>query len=147
MADGKIFRGQTATLDVETDTGTSITVGALQDVELKVTFEDEKLEGQSLERVDIMRTGVTIEVNATYGTFDLSGLKELIGYDDTAANIEDTPQPPKFTVKGDMSSADGNESITPNVEGVVFNDISLSWGNDSHVEEDLTGEGKNITNL
>ena len=147
MVDGRIFRGQTATVDVETSGGTSVTVGALQDVEITVSFDDEVLEGQSLKRIDIMRTGVTVEVNATYGTFDLAGLKDLIGYDDTNAEIEDTPEPPKFTVKGDMTSADGNESITPHVEEVVFNDVSWSWSNDSHVEEDLTGEGKDITNL
>ncbi len=147
MADGSIFRGQTAVVTVENDQGTEIVVGALQDIELTISFNDETLEGQSLKRVDIMRTSVTPEVNATFGTFDLAGLKELIGYDDTNAEIEDTPEPPKFNVKGDLTSADGNETISPTIEDVVFNDISISWSNDSHVEEDLTGEGRDITDL
>ena len=146
MADGKVFRGQTATVTID-DNGTEVLVGALQDVEVTISFDDEKLEGQSLKRVDLMRTSVTIEVNATFGTFDLAGLKKLIGYDDTAEEIEDTPQPPEFKVSANLTSADGNETISPDITGVVFNDIGLSWSNDSHVEEDLTGEGRDLVNL
>jgi len=147
MVDGKVFRGQTATVTIETDGGTEVVVGALQDVEVTVQFDDEELQGQSLEVVDRMRTRVGIEVSASFGAFDLAGYKELINYDDTDEKIKDDPAPPKFNVKGDLESKDGNETITPTIQDVVFNDISWSWSRDSHVEQDLSGEGTQMTDL
>jgi len=147
MVDGKVFRGQTATVTVETTGGTEVVVGALQDVEVQVQFEDEELLGQSIKVIDRQRTRVGVSVSATFGSFDLAGMKELIGYDDTNEEIEDTPEPPKFNVKGDLESVDGTETITPTVQDVIFDDISWSWSRDTHVEEDISGEGTDMTDL
>lgn len=147
MVDGKVFRGQTATVNVETSSGTTVTVGALQDVEVTVEFEDEELLGQSIKVIDRQRTRVGISINASYGAFDLAGIKELIGYDDTNEEIEDTPQPPKFTVKANLTSVDGNETISPDITDVVFSEVGWSWSRDDHVVEDLTGEGTDMQNL
>lgn len=135
----KTFRGQTATLEID-----GVTVGVLQDAEIGIEFNDEELRGQSLKRVDVQRTELAISVSATYGNFDLSGIKSLIGYDDTNDEIEDTAQPPSFTVTGNFQSADGNEDFDIEVTEVIFNDINWSWSPDEHVLEDLTGTGTDI---
>lgn len=147
MVDGKIFRGQTATVTIENSQGTEIVVGALQDIEVETQFEIEELQGQSIKVIDRMRTRVGVNVSASFGTFDLDGIKEFIGYDDTNDEIEDTPEPPKFNVKGNLESVDGNETISPTIQDVIFDNISWNWDRDSHVQEDLSGEGTDMTNL
>jgi len=136
----KIFRGQTATLTID-----GVTVGVLQDAEIGVEFNDEELRGQSLKRADIQRTQVSITVSASYGNFDLAGIKSLIGYDDSNNEIEDTPAPPSFSVTGNFVSTDGNEDFDVEVTEVIFNDINWSWSPDEHVIQDLTGTGTDIT--
>jgi len=147
MVDAKVFRGQTAKLTVETDSGTEVVVGALQDAEITVEFENEELMGQSIKIIDRQRTRVGVSVSATHGTFDLAGIKELIGYDENAGEIEDTPEPPKFNVIGEFESSDSNEHFEATVTDVIFDEIGLSWSRDSHVEEDISGEGTDITNI
>lgn len=134
-----IFRGQTATASIG-----SVTVGVLQNVEISVEFEDEELTGQSLKREDVMRTAVNIEVTAEYGSFDLAGIKSLIGYDDTNNEIEDTPEPPSFTVTGTLVSVDSTEDFDIDVTETIFDSISWSWDGDTHVTEDLSGTGTDI---
>lgn len=136
----KVFRGQTATLTLN-----GVTVGVLQDAEISVEFNDEELRGQSLKRVDVMRTEVSVSVNATYGNFDLAGIKSLIGYDDTNDEIEDTPEPPSFTVTGNFVSADSTEDFDIDVSEVIFESVSWSWSGDEHVTEDLSGTGTDIS--
>lgn len=128
------FRGQTVTLQLG-----SVTVGVLQDAEITVEFTDEELRGQSIKREDIMRTELNISVNATYASFDLAGIKSLIGYDDANNEIEDTPQPPSFTATGNFVSTDGNEDFDAALQEVVFDSVGFSWSGDEHVTEDLSG--------
>jgi len=135
-----VFRGQTATLQLG-----SVTVGVLQDAEISIEFTDEELRGQSLKRVDIMRTELNITVNATYGSFDLAGIKDLIGYDDGNNEIEDTPQPPSFTVTGNFVSADGSEDFDIDLQEVIFDNVSLTWDGDTHVTEDLSGTATDLS--
>lgn len=142
----KVFRGQTATVSIDKD-GTDVVVGVLQDFEVSVQFDDEELLGQSIKIVDRQRTRVGVNVTATFGAFDLEGIKDVIGYDGTNGEIEDTPEPPKFTVNVNASSVDGNETIDGDVKDVVFEELSLSFGNDDYVTEDLTGEGTDLVNL
>lgn len=147
MVDGNVYRGQTATVSIETEDNTSVVVGVLQDFEVSPQFDDEELMGQSIKIVDRQRTRVGINISASFGAFDLAGIKEIIGYDDEAGQIKDSPQPPKFTVSIDAESVDGNETISGDVTEVVFDELGLSWSNDDHITEDLTGEGKDIKNL
>lgn len=143
----KVFRGQTATVTVENGSGTEVTVGVLQDFEVSIQFEDEELLGQSIKIVDRQRTRVGVNVTGSFAAFDVEGIKELIGYDDTNDKLKDSPQPPKFTVKVDATSKDGNETLNADITEVVFEELSISWSNDDYVTEDLTGEGKDLVNL
>lgn len=135
-----VFRGQTATLQID-----GVTVGVLQDAELNPTKETEELTGQSIKREDIMQTSFRVGVSATYASFDLQGLKDVLGYDDSNDEIEDTPEIPSFTVTGTFVSTDSSQDFDLAAENVVFEDLSLSWDGDSHVEEGLEGEGDDIT--
>lgn len=146
MVDGKVFRGQTATVTIDRD-GTEVVVGVLQDFEFNVQFDDEELMGQSIKIIDRQRTRVGIDISASFGSFDVAGIKDVIGYDDTAGEIEDSPQPPKFTVSVNATSVDGNETISGDITEVVFDELGLSWSNDDHVTEDVSGEGKDLKNL
>jgi hypothetical protein len=134
------FRGQTATLTID-----GVTVGVLQDAELNPTKETEELTGQSIKREDIMQTQFRVGVSATYASFDLAGLKDVLGYDDTNDQIEDTPEIPSFTVTGTFTSIDGTEDFDLDAENVVFEDLTLSWDGDTHVTKGLEGEGDDIT--
>ncbi len=143
----KVFRGQTATVSVETSSGTNVVVGVLQDFEVGVEFDDEELLGQSIKVVDRQRTRVGVSISASFAKFDVAGIKDIIGYDDTNNEIEDTPEPPKFTVTVDAESVDGSETLNADVTGVIFSELSLSFGNDDYITEDLTGEGTDLENL
>lgn len=134
------FRGQTATLEIN-----GVTVGVLQDAELNPSKETEELTGQSIKREDIMQTSFRVGVSATYASFDLQGLKDILGYDDTNNEIEDTAEIPSFTVTGSFTSNDSTEDFDLAVENVVFPDLTLSWDGDTHVTKDLSGEGDDIT--
>lgn len=134
------FRGQTATLSIN-----GVTVAVLQNAELNPTSETEELTGQSIKREDIMRTSFRVNVSAEYASFDIQGLKDILGYDDTNDEIEDTPEIPSFTVTGNFVSIDGTIDEDMAVENVVFPDVTLSWDGDTHVTKDLSGEGDDIT--
>lgn len=143
----KVFRGQTATVSIETDSGTDVVVGVLQDFEVSVEFDDEELLGQSIKIVDRQRTRVGVNITASFASFDVEGIKDIIGYDDSNEEIEDTPQPPRFKVTVDAESVDGTETLNGDVTDVIFSELSLSWGNDDYITEDLTGEGRDLKNL
>lgn len=142
MTDGKIFRGQTAKLEIN-----GVVVGALQDAEIEVSFDYEELEGQTIKVLDRQVTRVTPSVSATYGSFDLEAVKELINYDDEEGSIADSPEPPEFDVTGTFTSTDGEEEFEATVQDVFFDSVSLDWARDDHVETGLSGEGTDITNI
>jgi len=116
------FRGQTATLTIN-----GVTVGVLQDAEINPTKETEELTGQSIKREDIMQTSFRCSVSATYASFDLAGLKSVLGYDEGNDEIEDTPEIPTFTVTGNFVSTDRSEDFDLDVLNVVFPDLNLSY--------------------
>jgi len=134
------FRGQTATLTIN-----GVTVGVLQNAEINPTKETEELTGQSIKRADIMQTSFRCSVSATYASFDLAGLKSVLGYDEGNDEIEDTPEIPTFTVNGNFVSTDSSEDFDLDVLNVVFPDLTLSWDGDTHVTKDLSGEGDDIS--
>jgi len=134
------FRGQTATLQID-----GVTVGVLQNAELNPTKETEELTGQSIKREDIMQTEFRVEITAEYGSFDITGLKSLLGYDETNDEIEDTPEIPQFTVTGNFQSVDGTIDEDIDVLNVVFPDISLEWDGDTHVTNNLSGTGDDMS--
>jgi hypothetical protein len=133
------FRGQTATLEID-----GVTVAVLQNAELNPTRETQELTGQSIKREDIMQTSFRTGVSAEYASWDISGLKDILGYDDTNDQIEDTPEVPQFTVTGNFVSIDGTIDEDLAVQNVVFEDITLEWDGDSHVTKNLNGEGDDI---
>jgi len=134
------FRGQTATLQID-----GVTVGVLQNAELNPTKETEELTGQSIKREDIMQTEFRVEITAEYGSFNIDGLKSLLGYDETNDEIEDTPEIPQFTVTGNFQSVDGTIDEDIDVLNVVFPDISLEWDGDTHVTNNLSGTGDDMS--
>jgi len=134
------FRGQTATLQID-----GITVGVLQNAELNPTKETEELTGQSIKREDIMQTEFRVVITAEYGSFNIDGLKSLLGYDETNDEIEDTPEIPQFTVTGNFQSVDGTIDEDIDVLNVVFPDISLEWDGDTHVTNNLSGTGDDMS--
>jgi len=134
------FRGQTASLQID-----GVTVGVLQNAEINPSSETEELTGQSIKREDIMRTSFRVSVSAEYGSFDIQGLKDVLGYDDTNDEIEDTPDMPQFTVTGNFKSIDGTIDEDMAIQNVVFPDLTISWDGDTHPTKSIEGEGDDIT--
>lgn len=134
-----IFRGQTATISIN-----GVTVGVLQEAEINTNKETEELTGQSTKREDVIQTAQRVTVTASHGSFDLAGIKSILGYDDTNDELEDTPDIPTFTVTGTFTSKDGSEDFDLAVQNVYFDDHSLSWDGDTHVTQDISGEGDDI---
>jgi len=135
-----VFRGQTADLQID-----GVTVAVLQNAELNATKETEELTGQSIKREDIIQTSFRVEVTAESGKFDLEDLKTYLGYDDTNNEIEDTPEIPSFEVVGNFESVDGTVDEDIEVKNVVFPDLTISWDGDSHVTNNLSGTGDDMT--
>lgn len=134
-----IFRGQTAQIQIG-----GITVGVLQDAEINPSKNVEELRGQSIKRADAQQTELNVAVSATHASFNLQALKDILGYDETNDEIEDTPEVPTFTVTGTFTSTDGSEDFDMAVQNVYFDDLNLSWDPDSHVTKDVSGTGDDI---
>jgi len=134
-----VFRGQNVSLQIN-----GVTVGVLQNAELNPTKDTEELTGQSLKREDIMATNFRVDVTAEYGSFNIDGLKSILGYDDTNDEIEDTPELPQFDVTGNFTSVDGNIDEDIIVKNVVFPDLTISWDGDTHPTKELSGTGDDM---
>jgi len=83
-------------------------MGLLQDLSVSVPREYSELTGAGTNKVvDEQQTLVRPELSGTWGTWSDSLWEQLIGFDDVAEELEDTAEPPLFTIEVSIPSVSG----------------------------------------
>jgi len=136
----QIWKGQKASLILEDTNDTAKNVGGLQDVEIEFSWDINELEGQSIKPLDRSYTSMRINVSATYGKFDMTAIEDIIGYDDTASEITDSPDVNEFVIRGEFTANDGTDEHIE-IKGVVFDSLTLPWDREEWVTFELSGTG------
>jgi len=140
----QIFRGHKSTISVSTSGGSSVPVGALQDVEIEVSRNIEVLFGSgSIKRQDQQQTELEIGVSATVSSWDAAAWKDLVDWNSTDTVITDSTDVPLFDIEAVRTDSSG-ATLTVTVEDIYFEDLPISGDKDSYVELDLNGTGKDI---
>ncbi len=136
----EIWKAQKASLILEDDSDTAVTVGGLQDAEIEFSWDISELEAQSIKPLDRNITAMRINVSATYAKFGMGAIEQITNYDDTASEVKDTPDPVEFVVRGEFTNNNGTEEHIE-VKGVVFDSLTLPWDREEWVTTDLSGTG------
>ncbi len=140
----------TGVLTVETDTGTSVPIAGIRDVEIIPGYETTELYTMdSTFRDAVKQYEHTVEVNITYANFDIAASQEWLGGDGaTATASTDTEDPTLFSVEFVSPSADGSVERTVKAEKIVFPSFPLVQSTQDEFEEfDLSGSGRTVSDL
>jgi hypothetical protein len=145
----------TATLSIQTDSGTSLDIGMLQDVEIRDKIENVPLRacGSTL-RQDVGLKSHTPTVKATIKALQFALLADMLtptGTEWTSgtgalSGIESTSDvPKKFTIAGHCHST-GGKTLTVTVTNCVSSDLPLMVGKYGEwMEWSMEFEGDDIT--
>jgi len=89
---------------------------------------------------------VSVPIEIDYSEWDTAFAQEYMN--DTGDAIDDTSDPPEFTLTGAFDDEGGNNQINVTVEGITFeNPPIFDADRDEFVEWGLSGTGDDITDL
>ncbi len=132
------WRGQKASISAEdNDSGSSITLGALTDIEVNLSKETAELYGSgSTKRLDVQQTEQQVMISGTLIGWDMDAFKSLIGYDSANDQIKDTSTVPTFTVTAQVEDTSGN---TYDIEATdaYTEEVPISGGRDEWLSMEL----------
>lgn len=154
MTARKYFYAKLATIEFKQDGGTSLSVGVLQNVEIRAKGEKVDLEGcgsnlRQGEAIKKWRVSVRGEVKA----IDMELLADILSPTrskwtsgtGTLSGIEDTDQASLLDVVATVTST-GNKLLTVTAKNVVFEDLPILVGSYGEwVSWELEGEGDDLT--
>ena len=143
---------KTATITYQTDGGTNIDVGHLQNVEIRATGEQTDLfAADSIKRQDVFRHSMKVSVKAEVKSIDHDLLFDILSptkanvSSQTLSSIEDVSQMAYFDVIATLEDTAG-KTITITVRNVVFKDLPILVGTMGEwVSWTLEGEGNDVT--
>lgn len=140
-----LWRGQKADLEIDDDSGTEVTVGVLQEIEISPSKEISTLYGAgSIKRQDVQQTELEVSVSGTLASWDMDAFKSLIDYDDTGDEINDTSTVQTFTVKAYVTDNSGNEEKIE-VKDAYSEDVPISGSRDEWIELDMEFIGSDLS--
>jgi len=131
----KKLRGQTATIDLETESGTSIVVGTLDNPFVAVPQEVQELRGAGDVRwQDLQKTEQAVTAGGDVTSFDLDAWDRLVGWDEAAGELSTTADVETFNLTVMAEAADGSTKEIKAGPGYRNNDLELGgsreewWG-------------------
>lgn len=131
----KKLRGQTATIDLETDSGSEIVVGTLDNPFVAVPQEVQELRGAGDVRwQDLQKTEQAVTAGGDVTSFDLDAWDRLVGWDEAAGELSQTADVETFNVTIMAEAADGSTKEIKAGPGYRNNDLELGgsreewWG-------------------
>jgi len=132
---GKKLRGQTATLSLETESGTEIVVGTLDNPSVSVPQDVQELRGSGdVKWVDIQKTEQAVEIGGDVMTMELDAWDRLVGWDEAAEQLSETAEVETFNCTIMAEAADGSTKEIKAGPGYRNNDQELGgsreewWG-------------------
>jgi len=132
---GKKLRGQTATLSLETESGSEIVVGTLDNPSVSVPQDVQELRGSGDVRwVDIQKTEQAVEIGGDVMTMELDAWDRLVGWDEAAEQLSETAEVETFNCTIMAEASDGSTKEIKAGPGYRNNDQELGgsreewWG-------------------
>jgi len=132
---GKRLRGQTATLSLETESGSEIVVGTLDNPSVSVPQDVQELRGSGDVRwVDIQKTEQAVEIGGDVMTMELDAWDRLVGWDEAAEQLSETAEVETFNCTIMAEASDGSTKEIKAGPGYRNNDQELGgsreewWG-------------------
>lgn len=145
----KKLRGQTATIELKDDGGTTIPVAILDNPEIEAPDQTvEELRGAgSTEWKDLMKTETAVPVSGEVSAFDLDAWDQLVDYDSTAGKLDDTAEVATFEVTFTFEAADGSTKSITVADAYVDGSIPLGGSREEWIGMDLSLRGRTITDI
>lgn len=145
----KVWRGQTADLEVETTGGTAIPVGVLDEPEVSAPEQEvQELRGAgSTEWLDLQKTETSVSVSGDVASWDIDAWDELIDYDTAADKLDDSADVATFTVTVIYEASDGSTKTIPVVEAYVDGSIPLGGSREEWIGMSLELRGRTISGM
>lgn len=147
MAEERYF-GDSMALSIQTEGGTSISIGSLQEVEISVEAnENEYFSADQTTREDVKHTEKVPVVTATIGSFDVSLLQQWLGGSGASSTgLVDTSDPQKYQITGSVTPSGGSTKLEAQVTGVTIANMPMfSASRNEFLGKEIEGRGDDIT--
>lgn len=144
----KTYYGNDMTLTVKTESGTSITVGVLKNVEIVDAVEQDDLYGaNSIKRQATKQREFKVNVSVGYAKYDVALIQQWQGGSGASSTgVVDTSDPALFEITGEVTPTDGGTNLKGVVEEVRFPEMPVfSASEGEYVEWSGEGVGKDVT--
>lgn len=148
MAELGPWFGDTMTISISLEGGTTINVGKLQALEMRVEVnETEYFSADSTLRDAVAHTEKVPVVVFTIGSWDVALHKQWLGGTGTASTgLVDTVDPQKFDITGTVNSVGGTNSWDVQITGVTIPTLPLfTASRNEFLGEQFEGRGDDIS--
>lgn len=145
---GNVYYGNDMVLSITTESGTTITVGVLKDVEIVAAAEHDHLYGgDSTKRQEVKRREFGVNVNVGFAKMDMTMIQEWLGGSgQSSTGFVDTSDPALFEVTGEVTPAGGGTNKKAVVKEVDFPEMPVMSVSEGEYETtELEGTGTDIT--
>jgi len=139
--------GDTATISIATESGTSITVGMLQELEVSVEVsETEYFSADTTLREATQHSEKVPICRFVIGEWDIALHKQWFGGSGTSSTgLVDTTDPQKFDITGTIKSVGGASSWDVDILGVTIPTLPMfTMSRDEFLNEEFQGRGDDI---
>lgn len=147
MAELGPWYGDTATISLQTKGGTTLNIGKLQELEVRVEVnENEYFSADTTLREAVQHSEKVPVVRFVIGSWDVKLHKHWFGGSGTSSTgLVDTSDPTKFTVTGTVTSVGGSSSWDVDVKGVTIPTLPLfTMSRNEFLNEEFQGRGDDI---
>lgn len=145
---GNTYYGNDMVLSMTTETGTTITVGVLKDVEIVAAATHDDLYGaDSTERQNVKRREHAVQVTIGFAKMDMTMIQQWLGGSgQSSTSFRDTSDPAQFEVTGEVTPAGGGSNKKAVVEEVDFEEMPVLSVTEGEWETtELEGTGTRLT--
>ena len=137
-----------ASLDVETEEGTSVAIAGLQGVQITPSVSIERLYTADSIKIEAQKQQeFSVDVSIDYQKYDEEMVQQWLGGPGASGtSMADTSDPQDFEVTGTFDSVGGDVQLTVTVSNVTFEEFPIVQASRGEfVENTLNGVGEDIT--
>ena len=140
------FRGQEAVIEVD-DGGTTVPVGILDEPEIVVSKDIQKLMGAGdIRWQDLQQTSVEVSVTGTIAEWDLDTWKTFVGYDEAADELLSDASVPTWTTTVIFTDTQG-DTAEFTVQECYNEDVTLGGSREEWIGMDLDFTGQTVADV
>jgi len=131
----KKFRGQTATMEIEDTSGTTIGTAVLDNPEITAPEQEvSELRGAgSTEWVDVQKTETSVTASGEVMGYDIDAWDQLIDWDSQAGEVDDSAEVKQFEITFTFESADGSTKEIVVGPGYIDGGVPLGGARDEWI--------------